>query len=170
MRLCTGSQPAALWCAALQAGPHCNNGSAQLQATGSYSSTPCTALHCPALQIELHCVEDAIHELKMARSRDSAEAAAQLQEAQEAAMQRLHAASQRSSSVLQRAVSMQQQRPQVQLQLQVSFRAALLSIEYKQGQQHVSVACGVHAAAAAARQCRRVHSCAGGCIAVRRSA
>ena len=78
-------------------------------------------LHRPALQIELHCVEDAIHELQMARNRESAEAAVQLQEAQEAAMQRLHAASLRSSSVLQRAVSMQQQRPQVQLQLQVSF-------------------------------------------------
>lgn len=97
---------------------HCRGASAQqLQATTQRQRQ---TLHSPALQIELHCVEDAIQELQMARSRDSAEAAAQLQATQEAALQRLQAASLRSSSVLQRAVSMQQQRPQVQVQLQVS--------------------------------------------------
>ena len=97
-------------------------------AAASHCQLQQLTLHSPALQIELHCVEDAIQELQMAHSRDSAEAAAQLQEAQEAAMQRLYAASQRSSSVLQRAVSMQQQRPQVQLQLQVGAQTAQLSL------------------------------------------
>lgn len=111
--------------AALQAVLHCRGASAQqLQATTQRQRQ---TLHSPALQIELHCVEDAIQELQMARSRDSAEAAAQLQATQEAALQRLQAASLRSSSVLQRAVSMQQQRPQVQVQLHFSAWTALLS-------------------------------------------